>query len=149
MNPRPRPEEDPVGALHDAHLARIERSPEFAALMHEVACALAVENLTEEDLRTEAVPEDVRGFAKRLVVDVLTCAHGEHASPRAIAAMRALMQDAVDRRNRAGTGWWGFLTRLFRRPSDEVPAGAAIVIERGGYPDGFPPSVMEQDQDSR
>jgi hypothetical protein len=141
---RPDRTDDPVGAAYDTHLARIEGSTEFAALMHEVACAYAIEDLTEKDARTEAVPEDVREFAKRLVVDVLTCAHGEAASPRAIAAMHALMRDAVERKNREGAGWWAHLTRLFRRTTGELPEDPAMRIGMGGYPEGFPPRVKDQ-----
>jgi hypothetical protein len=109
-----------------------------------VACAYAVEDLTEGDARTEAVPEDVRAFAKRLVVDVLTCAHGASASPRAIDAMRSLMVEATERKNREGAGWWSVLTRLFRRTTGAMPEDRAMWIGMGGYPEGFPEHVKDQ-----
>jgi hypothetical protein len=135
---------DPLASEHEAQQARIASSPEFAVLVREIATALALEDLTEEGARTSPVPADVRAYAKRLVTDVLTCAHGETASPRAIEAVRRLMQDASERQNRGGTGWWSFLTRLFRRSSAPAAADGAPRIERGGYPDGFPPRVKDQ-----
>jgi hypothetical protein len=136
---------DPLAETHEMRRARIASSPEFAVLVREIVSALAVEDLIEDGARTSPVPADVRAYAKRLVTDVLTCAHGETASLRAIEAVRSLMQDASERKNREGTGWWSFLTRLFRRPS--APASAndgGLRIERGGYPDGFPARVKDQ-----
>jgi hypothetical protein len=130
--PRPpsRASWDPVGAEYEARLARIEGSGEFAKMMHEVASALALEELVE--VRAVAVPEDARRVAARVVADAVVCAHGSHASPRAIEAMRSLTPVVCP----AGGGWRGFLVRLFRRASE---AGVAE-----GYPEGFPREVKEQ-----
>src|SRR5260370_21201185 len=99
--PQSRADWDPVGAEYEAHLERIKSSPEFVRMTHALASAMAVEELAEA--RTTAAPEDVREFAKRHVVDVVTCAHGAYTSPRAIGAVHGLMQEASERKNRDAT----------------------------------------------
>jgi hypothetical protein len=112
--PPPRQAWDPWGAEFEEILERLKRSPEFAALMHEAANALALEEFGHTGERTLLVPEDVRGFAKRLVADVLTVAFQEHAPQCAIDEIGDLMRERQDRKNHEERGgWWTGLCHLF------------------------------------
>jgi hypothetical protein len=127
--PPPRQAWDPWGAEFEEILERLKRSPEFVALTHEAANALALEEFGRTDGETVVVPEDVRGFAKRLVADVLTVAFQARAPQRAIDELGDLMRERQDRKNHEERGgWWTGLSHLFAQQ----------------YPGGFPPDVRKQ-----
>ena len=113
---------DPVGAEYEALIERVKASPLFHRLMHNVASQLALEELAEPGGMNAEPTENVRGFAQRLVADVLSVAFLPKAAGRAIDELRTLLREHEERENRRpGGGWWAGLHHLFARYPHDFP----------------------------